>query len=43
MHVVAGIALSLVSYKGNYSVSDYLIMFPVTGFPNWKYVVTCTG
>ena len=41
MHVVAGITsgqLSLVSYKGNYPVSDYLITFPVTGFPNWKYV-----
>ena len=42
MHVVAGTVsgqLSLVSYKENYSVSDYLIYtFPVTGFPNWKYV-----
>ena len=36
MHVVAGITsgqLSLVSCKGNYTVSDYLTM---TGFPNWK-------
>ena len=44
MHVVAGITsgqLFLVSdmYKGKYTVSDYLIVFPVTGFPNWKYVV----
>ena len=41
LHVVEGITsgqLSLVSYMGNYTVSDYLIMFPMNGFPNWKYV-----
>ena len=39
MHVVEGITngqLSLVSYIGNYTVSDYLVMFPVTDFPNWE-------
>ena len=30
--------LLLTSYKGNCTVSDYLITFPVTGFPNWKFV-----
>ena len=25
-------------FKENYSVSDYPIAFPVTGFPNWTYV-----
>ena len=38
MHVDAGVTsgqLFLVSYKG---VSNYLIVFPVTGFPNWKCV-----
>ena len=37
MYVVAGITsgqLSLGSYKGNYTLSDNLIMFPLIGFPN---------
>ena len=34
VHVVASGQLPLVSYKGSYTVSDYLIMFPVTGFLN---------
>ena len=39
MHVVESGQLSLVSYMGNYTVSDYLIVFLVTGFPNVrKYV-----
>ena len=42
MHIVEGITssqLSLVSYKGIYT-GRALIMFPVTGFPSWKYVAS---
>ena len=37
------VSFHLVSYKGYYTVNDYLIMFPVTGFPNWKYVAIVAG